>query len=235
MRPPTEARSERDVAAPLPPTPGVLARLEAALVWTNQALVIALMALMAGLVFVNVVTRYVFGFSLNWSEEIARFAMVWVTYLGAGLALREGQHVAIEYLQSLLPRRFQPWARSFVWLVMLVFLAALTVAGFQFSAFAWKQRSPVMGWRMGAVYLAIPFGALLFAIHLLVAARAFITKDVSADELAADTARAAAAALAPAALVPAPDAPPERGDDPVSRRAARRRSTGRASREQDRS
>lgn len=171
----------------------LLGRAERVLVVANQAVIVSLMMLMAGLVFANVITRYVFGFSLNWSEEIARYAMVWVTYLGAGLAMREGQHVAIEYLQSVLPRRWQPYVRAGVWLVIMAFLIVFTIAGFQFSSFAWRQRSPVMGWRMGAVYLTIPIGTMLFALHMIIGAKAYVTKDLSVDELAADTARKAGA------------------------------------------
>jgi len=186
----------------------VLTRAERLLVVANQAVIVGLMMLMAGLVFANVVTRYVFGFSLNWSEEIARYAMVWITYLGAGLAMREGQHVAIEYLQSVLPRPWQPYVRAVVWLIILAFLTVFTVAGFQFSSFAWRQRSPVMGWRMGAVYLTIPLGTMLFALHLIIGAREFVMKDINADELAADAARQAGAD--PVTADPPPTPPADR-------------------------
>jgi hypothetical protein len=91
-----------------------LRRLERAFVWLNQGLVMLMMMAMAALVFTNVVTRYLFGFSLNWAEETSRYLMIWVAYLGAGLAMREGRHVAIEYLQGLLPPRLAPFARGVV-------------------------------------------------------------------------------------------------------------------------
>jgi TRAP-type C4-dicarboxylate transport system permease small subunit len=165
-----------------------LQHAERALVLANQTAIVAMMAAMAALVFVNVVTRYGFGVSLNWSEEIARYLMVWVTYVGAGLAMREGMHVALEYLQGLLPRRWTRIARGGLWAIIL------TVAGVQFSHFAWNQRSPVMGWRMGMVYLAIPVGSLLFALHLVLIVSSFVQKDLNADELAADALRAAGGA-----------------------------------------
>lgn len=148
--------------------------LELGLIRANQGAVILMMMAMAAMVFANVVSRYVFGQSLNWSEEIARYLMFWVTYLGAGLAMRNGQHVAIEFGQALLPRKLQPWIRGIVGLSILAFLVILTFVGIQFSEFAWRQRSPVMQWRMGAVYLAIPIGALLFALHFVSMARAWV-------------------------------------------------------------
>lgn len=164
-----------------------LRRLERAFVWVNQALITVMMMVMATLVFTNVVTRYGFGFSLNWSEELSRYLMVWVAYLGAGLAMREGRHVAIEYVQGLLPRRWAPYARGFVGLLILAFLVALALLGTQLSQFAWRQRTPVLGLPQGAVYLAIPIGAVLFGLHLILVAKDYVRQvpnAVDADEAA---------------------------------------------------
>ncbi len=53
-----------------------------------------------GIVFVNVVLRYTTGDSIVWAEEVARHLMIWVTFLGAGLVLRFGGHVAIDALHQ---------------------------------------------------------------------------------------------------------------------------------------
>ncbi len=148
-----------------------LARLETLFVRLNQGLVVVMMAAMATLVFTNVVTRYVFDFSLNWAEELSRYLMIWVAYLGAGLAMREGRHVAIEYVQGLLPARFAPVARALVALIILAFLVVLAKLGIDIVQFAWRQRTPVLGWPQGVVYLAIPVGAVLFGLHFLLILR----------------------------------------------------------------
>lgn len=158
----------------------VLRRLERAFVLLNQGLVMLMMMTMAALVFTNVVTRYVFGFSINWSEEFSRYLMIWVAYLGGGLAMREGRHVAIEYLQGLLPPRLAPYARAAVGILILAFLVALTVLGWQLSQFAWRQRTPVLGLPQGAVYLALPIGAALFGLHLLLIARDYVRQQPNA-------------------------------------------------------
>ena len=64
-------------------------RFERYLVAANRAIVFLMMAVMATLVFVNVVARYVFNFSIIWAEEVSQYLMIWIAYLGAGLALRE--------------------------------------------------------------------------------------------------------------------------------------------------
>lgn len=165
----------------------VIERAEAGFLWLNRAVIVLMMMAMAGLVFVNVISRYLFNNSLNWSEEVSRYLMIWITYLGAGLAMREGQHVAIEFVQGLLPPRLLPWWRAAVGLIILGFLAVLTVVGFQFAEFAVGQRTPVLGWSKGTIYLAVPIGALVFALHLIAMFRGYINKGVIPDEETPET------------------------------------------------
>jgi TRAP-type C4-dicarboxylate transport system permease small subunit len=68
---------------------------ESQLVRLNRWVVIALMAAMAVLVFANVVSRYLFNFSIIWVEELTRYMMVWVGFIGSGLVLRFGAHIAV--------------------------------------------------------------------------------------------------------------------------------------------
>jgi TRAP-type C4-dicarboxylate transport system permease small subunit len=159
----------------------MLDKAERAFILINQVLVVVLMMSMAGLVMANVVTRYLFQFSLPWAEELSRFTMIWVTYLAAGLAMREGHHVAFEYLQSLLPERVVPWVRGFVAVGMLLFLAYLTFVGWQFSQLTMRQMSAVLQIPRGIVGLAIPIGAAVFGLHLLMIFRQYANKDVRED------------------------------------------------------
>lgn len=155
----------------------MLERFDRLYVAANRALVGALMIVMFALVFTNVVTRYGFGFSLAWSEEVARFVMIWVTFLGAGLALREGRHVAIEILQDRLPARARRRLRLGLALVILAFLVFLAVLGARFVAFGWDKTMMATQMSRGIPYLAIPLGAAMFALHLVLIFRRFLERD----------------------------------------------------------
>ena len=65
---------------------------------------IVLLALMVAVILAQVVFRYVLGDALNWTEEAARFGMLWMTGLMAPLAYRRGGFVAIDMLERALPR-----------------------------------------------------------------------------------------------------------------------------------
>jgi TRAP-type C4-dicarboxylate transport system permease small subunit len=147
---------------------------ERVIVTMNRWIVIAMMAVMATLVFMNVVSRYIFNHSIIWAEEVSQYLMVWVAFLGAGLALRQGRHVAIEILQDRLPSRARRMTRHLVALLLIVFMGILIVLGFQFARFAWDQETPVLNIPLGIPYLAVPIGALLLLIHLFFLYRAYI-------------------------------------------------------------
>lgn len=170
-----------------PARPSLAGRLEHGFVRLNQALIVLLMASMAILVFANVVMRYVFNQSIFWVEEFTQIQMIWVAYLGAGLALREGRHVAVDMLQDTLPVRLRHAIRWFIALAMALFLLTLVVLGVQIAEFTWNQETPAMGLPAGLPYLGIPLGAAAMLLHLLLFWRQFVARDfVQVEEIGDD-------------------------------------------------
>lgn len=80
---------------------------------------------LAGVVFLQFFTRYVLNDSLGWTEEIARFLLIAVTFIGAITAVRKRSHIAVEVLYRWLPRRLGRALHALVDLVALVFYAGL--------------------------------------------------------------------------------------------------------------
>ena len=70
----------------------------------EEALCAAIMTFMAGLGFLNVVTRYL-GFSLAYTEEILVMLMVWLTMFGAAVGFKRGSHLAMSFLRDRCPGR----------------------------------------------------------------------------------------------------------------------------------
>ena len=158
-------------------------RAEQWLVRANRWLLIALMAAMTVLVFANVVSRYVLNYSIIWVEEITRYMMVWVGFLGAGLVLRLGAHIALEAGQDLLPARAARALRAGIVLLLAATFAAMTWLGVRYAAFAWDQETPVLNWSTGAVYLAIPIGSALLLAHLaFIAKRYVLAREFAKDD-----------------------------------------------------
>ncbi|MGZ8259083.1 MAG: TRAP transporter small permease [Caldimonas sp.] len=164
------------VPSPLPDAqdPGPTSRFERVLVDVNRAVLIALMAGMALLVIANVIARYLFNHSFIWAEELSRYMMIWVGFLGAGLVLRVGAHIAVDVFQDMVPRRAAQAMRAAALFVLAVSLLAMLWLGGSYVVFAWGQETPVLNWNFALVYVAIPVGALLMLVHLALIAVPYV-------------------------------------------------------------
>lgn len=133
--------------------------------------IIVLMAALAVVLFVAVITRYMLNFPLAWSEEASRYAFVWLSFLGAELCLRVKMHAAVDILVKTLPPRVQ----YVVWKVgqslVGIFLIALLISGINITRVAHDQLSPALGIPMSFVYSAVPVGAALMLLELLIQVR----------------------------------------------------------------
>ncbi len=150
-------------------------RLERIFVSVNGAVVIAMLSSMALIVGANVALRYTTNHSLPWADEAARYLMIWMTFLGAGLALRQGGHVAITNLHDVLSTRKQRILRTAIVLVLLIFFAFMVYVGLQYMDRARFQKTPALRLSFLYVYAAMPVGFSLLIVHLLLVAKPYIT------------------------------------------------------------
>lgn len=168
----------------------MLATFDRLLLAVNRWLVIALLAAMATMVFANVALRFLTDHSILWVDEVSRYAMIWLTFVGAGPVLRYGGHVGIESLQQALPRA-APLLRAVVVSLLAMFFGAMIVIGVRYSSLTWTQTTPVLQIPVGAVYLAMPVGFGLLLVHLSLMARTYVVRrELLGDgEFDADAAR----------------------------------------------
>ncbi|APF39585.1 TRAP transporter small permease protein (plasmid) [Chelatococcus daeguensis] len=135
-----------------------------------DALLAVLLLGMVVMVFGNVVLRYVFNSGIVVSEELSRFFFVWLTFIGAVVAMRDGSHLGMETVLLMLPRRGR--------IVCLALSQALILACCVMLFWgAWQQHevnattgAPVTGlsmiWIFGIAYAtAVGIGA--HAVHKL--------------------------------------------------------------------
>ena len=132
------------------------------LVALERGLLGGLMAAIAVITFLQVALRYLFGVPLAWSEEVGRFCLVWLTFIGAGVLVRQADgHPAVDTLPQALsggPRRLVETASR---LIVIVGCVAMGWGGARMTQVQWAQTSPSLELSMGMVYLCIPAGAAL--------------------------------------------------------------------------
>ena len=132
---------------------------------------ILLCGAIAVIVAAGVFFRYVLNDSLSWAEELSKFCMLWLVFVGSPIALRIGNHIAIEILPSALPVRIAALLRAFVMAIVIIFLTILIWKSWGFAANGWSQTAIAIGdISMFWIFVSIPVGAvslLLVAIQLL--------------------------------------------------------------------
>lgn len=117
----------------------------------------------------QVVCRYLLGDSLIWSEELARYALVWSSMIGAAVAYRQGGHVAITNVVEQLPPMIRIASVRLVHLLILLFAGLVTWTGWLLAMrnFARHQLSAALQIEIAWIYLAIPAGGLLMMLAAL--------------------------------------------------------------------
>ena len=123
----------------------------------------------AVVLFVNVVLRYVFSSSTSWAEELIRYLMIWITFIGGSVCVRKGAHIRMDFLLTLVPKSVGNAITRFVLFIAACFCAALFVYGCRLVSFTieLEQTSPAMGIPMWIPYLAIPIGSALMVLRFL--------------------------------------------------------------------
>ncbi|GLB67847.1 TRAP transporter small permease [Arthrobacter mangrovi] len=125
----------------------------------------ALLSLTLVLVLIQVISRYVFSSPLSWTEELARFALVWLTFISAGFVMARRLHVTVDLVAAKLSKRAAVLMDAFAMLVVLVVSAAMTVAGTQFALSAARLHAPATDIPMSVVYTAAVLGFALIFLH----------------------------------------------------------------------
>jgi len=148
-----------------------------------EVVIAALLALMVAMVFGNVVLRYAFNSGIIVSEEVSRWLFLWVTFLGAVVALKEHAHLGSDFLVSRLPARGKKACLVAGHLLMLlatwlVFAGALAQVRINLDV-----EAPVTGASMAFVYGTGVVFAVLAAVLLLRDLWRVLTGRLAEDEL----------------------------------------------------
>ncbi len=135
----------------------------------EAAVLILIVSVMTLVVFLQVVFRYALGRPLDWSEELARYLFVWLSVLGAALAVQKGGHFGLEFFRHLLPGPGKRFIRVLIHFLMAIVVLVILFQGITLVQMTRQQESPAMSISMAWAYASLPTGAGLMAVHLLVA------------------------------------------------------------------
>jgi TRAP-type C4-dicarboxylate transport system permease small subunit len=144
------------------------------------------LAVMVVLVFGNVVLRYVFNSGIATSEELSRWLLVWLTFLGAIVALRQHAHLGVDTLVRALPPRGKFICFMLSYLLMLYADWLLTLGSWKQAILTFGDSAPASGISVGLFFYSsgLVFGVSA-AVILLHDIYRVLTGQVSGDALVA--------------------------------------------------
>ncbi|MCD8351216.1 MAG: TRAP transporter small permease [Planctomycetaceae bacterium] len=105
--------------------------------------------------------------ALSWSEELTRYLLVWATFLGAGCVYRRMGHISVTAMQDLVPPRLRTAMRVLCHLLCGAFFVIAVVYGLDYVSMQSRQLSAALRIPMSRVYMAIPVGFGIMAVHVV--------------------------------------------------------------------
>jgi len=116
----------------------------------------------------QVFARHFFGAPFQWSEEVARLSLIWMTFIAAAFVMAEGRHITVDVLSTRLSIRGQLWLECLSHAVVAGTCVLLLIGGSRFVWYVGRVGSPSLGIPMSWWYGAVSVGLLLMAIHSIV-------------------------------------------------------------------
>jgi TRAP-type C4-dicarboxylate transport system permease small subunit len=141
----------------------------AALRYAVNGVAIILLCAMIVLILLQILGRYVFNYSISWSEEAAIFVQVWLVMLGTGIAMRNRNHVGIDILITRCPPMVQRLAKTASFLLGAWFLLVVITGSFSLIAVGLIVKSTALQIPLAIPYAALPVGVSYFLLEFALA------------------------------------------------------------------
>lgn len=132
-----------------------------------QITCVVLLAFMVMTISISILTRFVFFNPLNFADALAKYLMIWLAFLGSGLAIRAGEHIVVDMFSNSLKDKAQKKLILFINILVSIFLVIIIYNGFIFALSGIGSHDPfVFGISMIIPYLSVPIGFLYMLIQL---------------------------------------------------------------------
>ncbi|MFZ0449773.1 MAG: TRAP transporter small permease [Desulfatiglandaceae bacterium] len=119
------------------------------------------------IILIQIFFRFVIYKPVPWSEEAARYLMIWLGMMGSVVALRKGRHIGVTALVDALPVRISRVLICVVRLSMIGFMGIIAWEGVGLAIFNYPQLSAAMEITMMIPYMAVPVGAIMMTVDLI--------------------------------------------------------------------
>lgn len=134
---------------------------------TTELVTSTFLVVMVVVVFLQIVSRIIIQSSFPWTEELSRFLMIWLTFLGAAFSFQYGAHIGITLITNKIPRKLQALLQIIVAFLCIILFTVLMVKGYELVMKSTTQVSPALGIPMNYVYMVIPVSGFLMTLNVI--------------------------------------------------------------------
>jgi len=142
-------------------------RLTAVLNKLVEYVVAVLLTVMVVTVFLQVIFRFVIHSSLPWSEELARYILVWISFLGASIGVKRKAHIGVSVITNMLGGVAAKIVSVLIPFLSAVFFLFLAIYGYRILDIVTYQLSPAMEISMAFPYSSITVSGVLMLLYSL--------------------------------------------------------------------
>lgn len=127
----------------------------------------ALLAVMTGVILLQVFAINLLNFSFIWSGELAQLCFVWLTFIGASAVYKKSEMIAFDMLIAKMQGKYRRWAAAFIQTVVIIFAVVFIYYGLEkaLSPAVLIQKSTALKMPMIVPYISIPIGMFMLLIH----------------------------------------------------------------------
>ena len=146
----------------------MLKKLDAGVTWLEEwTLFVIVMAALVSL-FANVILRYGLNYTLAWSEELVRIVIIYSTFVGASVAVRQGAMIRIDAIVQMCPK-LKPGLTLYSSLLMLFFAWMMVYYGYKMTHLQYltHQKTIIMQIPLVAVYAIMPVMGVMVGIRIV--------------------------------------------------------------------
>ena len=135
----------------------------------EEIITAALIPIMCIITFIATFGRYSGLLTLPWGDELTRYMLVYVVFIGSAAAAREGAHFSADMIVSLLPKKIKKYVYAIQMIVHTIFCLFVCYYGFYIvkAQIAMEQISASLQLPMWTIYIAVPIGCLLMMFHYI--------------------------------------------------------------------
>ncbi|MFI5022387.1 MAG: TRAP transporter large permease subunit [Alphaproteobacteria bacterium] len=142
-------------------------RFDSALARAVEGVLLLGITALTAVLLAQVISRYVVNLSLSWSEELARYLMVWLAFLGASLGIRSDSHYGIAVLLDRVGPRLRAWLLAVRNGSVILFFGFMIVEGVVSVQLSAGERSAALSLPMAYVYAVFAVAGAVTICHAL--------------------------------------------------------------------